>query len=169
MKLRFVSLVAAISLLVSCGTTTRVDTSANPAYGLPTNIRYSFQTMYPDATNVTMTQYDAGTVPIDWELVGWTSLDPSAHTVSFTVGNDQYYAWYDANGNWIGTTYAISDYTRLPYAVSSILNSNYNGYSIESVQREMWKDQTAYEIKLSNGDNKMKLLVDNKGNVIKTK
>ena len=33
----------------------------------------------------------------------------------------------------------------------------------------MWKDHLAYEIKLKNGDNKIKLLVDENGNLLKEK
>jgi hypothetical protein len=50
-----------------------------------------------------------------------------------------------------------------------MLQNSYRDYSIDAVQRAMWGTQSAYEIKLKSGDNKTKLLVDSKGNILKTK
>lgn len=172
MKLKFLSLVAAAGLFVaSCGTTYQT-TSDNAAYNVnvPMNIRGGFAASYPDATNVAWNSYDITTVPIDWELTGWNTLDADDYTVSFDMRGNKYYAWYDANGNLVGSAYAISDYTNLPYAVNTLLQQKYNTYTIDAVQREMWGSQTAYEIKLKGTDeSKIKLLVDSDGNIIKEK
>src|SRR5215218_2870973 len=133
MKLKIMSLVLATALFVSCGTT-YTSTTSNAAYGLPANIRTNFTALYPDATNVTYTQFDAATAPIDWELNGWTALDANDYAVSFDMGGRKY--------------------TR---------------YNIESVQKESWKEQTAYEVKLKNDMGNVKLLVDSNGNVLKEK
>ena len=67
---------------------------------------------------------------------------------------------YD-EGNLVGTAYSITDYTRLPYAVNQMIADKYKGYTIETVQREMHKNQVAYEVKLKGvDDSKIKLLVD---------
>ena len=50
-----------------------------------------------------------------------------------------------------------------------MLKDKYKDYTIESAQRESWKDQAAYELNLANGDTKLKVLVDANGNVIKEK
>jgi hypothetical protein len=169
-KLKLVSLVIATTLLVSCGTT-YTSTSDNAAYNVnvPSNIKGNFAVQYPDATNIVWNSYDVATVPIDWEMTGWTQLDNNDYVVTFNVGSDQYYGWYDNSGTLVGTAYAITDYSKLPYAVNTMLQNSYKDYSIEGAQRESWGTQTAYEIKLKNGDMKTKLLVDAQGNVIKEK
>jgi hypothetical protein len=172
MKLKFLSLVAAAALIASsCGTTYN-STSDNAAYrvNVPTNIRNSFAVAYPDATVVIWDRYDAATVPIDWELTGWQTLDADDYVVTYKMGDDQYYSWYDSNGTLVGTAYAIGDYTKLPYSVNQMLADKYKGYTIETVQREIYKSQAAYEIKLKGiDDTKIKLLVDANGNVLKEK
>jgi len=168
MKVKLLSLVLATILFVSCGTT-YTSTTSNAAYGLPANIRSNFTALYPDATNVTYTHYDAATVPIDWELAGWTALDAEDYVVTFDMGGRKYNTWYDSNGAWVGTATAVN-YTMLPSAISSLLQTKYTSYSIESVQKETWKDQTAYELKLKGiDDSKIKLLVDANGNILKEK
>lgn len=170
MKFKMMSLVLATGLFFSCGTT-RTSVSDNAAYNVtvPTTVKSGFAFNYPDATNVVWNKYDVAVVPIDWELTGWNTLGENDFAVTFDQGMNKYYAWYDANGNLIGTTYAVTDYTRLPTAVNMMIQNNYKGYTIDAVQREMWKSNVAYELKLSQGDNKVKLLVDNNGTVLKQK
>lgn len=171
MKLKFLSLVAAAGIFfASCGTTYQ-STSDNAAYNVnvPTNIRSSFAIAYPDATAVVWNAYDPNSVPIDWELTDWNTLGSDAYTVSFNMGSDQYYAWYDANGNLVGTTTVVSDHTKMPYAVSAMIRDKYNGYTIDRIDREIAGSKTNYEIKLSQGDAKVKLLVDSNGNILKEK
>lgn len=172
MKLKILSLVAATALFfASCGTTYET-TSDNAAYNVnvPMNIRGSLSASYPDATDVVWNNYDINTVPIDWELTGWNTLDADDYAVTFNMGGNKYYAWYDANGNLVGSAYAINDYGRLPLAVSNLLRDKYTTYTIDGVQREMWRSQTAYEIKLKGSDDTtIKLLVDGNGNIIKEK
>ena len=170
MKLNVITLALATGLLVSCGPTTQQTTSANAAMDVPASITANFQAQYPTATNVTWNRYDASTAaPIDWELVGWAPLDNNDYVVTFDVGTDRYYAWYDSNGTWIGTTYNIGDFSMLPASIHSMIRDKYQGYAIVDVDKEMWQSQTAYEVKLKRDDAKIKLLVDNNGNVIKEK
>ena len=173
MKNKFLSLIAAAALLGACGTprdtTTISSTSSNPAYTVPSNVRTIFVTQYPSATNANWAAYDVAVVPIDWDLTGWTVLDPGDYTVTFDMDGNKYYAWYDTEGNWVGSTYAVGDFSKLPAAVQSTISAKYAGYTIDKVQQEMWKDHMAYEIKLKNGDNKVKLVIDDQGNVLKEK
>jgi hypothetical protein len=170
MKLKFFGLMASMALLLSCGTTTQTSTSTNAAYDVPAGIQTSFTTQYPNASGVAWSRYDAAVVPIDWELTdNWTPLTSNDYAVQFMMDNNTYYAWYDANGNWIGTTYAVSN-NNLPMAVNNLLQSQFSAYRIDKVQREMWKDRTAYEIKLKgDNDQKVKLLVAEDGTIIKQK
>lgn len=172
MKLKILSLVAAAGLFAaSCGTTHQSTTSDNAAYNVdvPTNVRSGFAIAYPDATNVMWNHYDITTVPIDWDLAGWTVLSPADYAVTFNMGNDQYYAWYDANGNLIGTSTLVRDNNGLPYAVNNLLRDKYSGYTIDKIEKEMKNSKTAYEIKLTNGSNNVKLLVDSDGTILKEK
>lgn len=168
MKLKMMSLIVTVGLLVSCGTT-YTSTSNNAAYNVtvPSNIQANFAAQYPDATNIVWNSYDANNVPVDWTMTDWTALDADDFVVTFNVGSNQYYGWYDANGRLVGTAYAITDYSRLPYAVNSMLQDKYKDYTIESAQSEMSGTQTAYEVKLKSGDSKVKILVDSNGNVLK--
>lgn len=174
MKTKFFSIaIAGAFLFAACGTprdtTTISSTSSNPAYSVPGNVQTIFVTQYPSATNATWAAYDVAVVPIDWEMTGWTALDPSDYSVMFDMDGNRYYAWYDTEGNWVGSTYAVNDFSRLPAPVQSAISAKYNGYTIDKVQQEMWKDHMAYEIKLKNGDNKVKLVVDEQGNILKEK
>lgn len=171
MKLKMMSLVTATALALSCGTpaytdtststgtgtntgttdsstNTSTSTSSNAAYSVPADLQTSFTTQYPTATNATWSGYNAATVPVDWELNGWTPMDANGHTATFTMDNQQYNAWYDSKGTWVGSTYAVSDYTTLPPAINTMIKDKYAGYNIDKVQREMWKDRMAYEVKL---------------------
>ncbi|MGZ3951566.1 MAG: PepSY-like domain-containing protein [Flavisolibacter sp.] len=145
-------------------------TTSHAAFMVPSNIQTAFSAQYPQATSVTWAPYDVTVVPIDWDLTDWTVLSPKDYTATYTMNGNRYYSWYDANGNWIGTTYDITDYHNgLPASVNETIASKYSGYTIDKASQVTWKDQTAYELKLKNGDNKIKLLVDANGNIIKQK
>ena len=161
---------AVMVVLAACGTTTYTDASSNAAYSTPASLQTSFSSQYPTATNVSWSSYVAETVPIDWELTGWTTLDADDHVASFDMDGQRYFAWYDSDGIWIGSTYEVNDHSKLPSTVQTLLSNQYSGYSVVKVHQELWKDQMAYEIKLKkNDDDKVKLLVDSQGNVLKEK
>ena len=156
----------------SCSSSrTATSTSNNAAYNVdvPMNIRSSFATLYPDANNIVWNRYDMSAAPIDWELSGWSPLSQNDYVVSFNMGQTQYHAYYDAQGNPMGTVYVMADKGRLPNAVSKLLNDRYSGYTVDKIQTETHKNQIAYEIKLVQGESKVKLLVDPAGNIIKEK
>ena len=170
MKLKILSVFASLLLLISCGgSRTATSTSTNQAYDVPAPVHTSFTTQYPTAGNVVWSAYDAATVPVDWELNGWTVLGPTDYAVTFDLDGNKYYSWYDVNGNWVGSSYVVAENRLLPSAIQSAITSRYPGYTIDKIQRESWKDRTAYEVKLQNGDNKVKMLIDDNGNVIKEK
>src|SRR5215218_2867725 len=117
MKLKFLSLFAAVSLLISCGTTYK-STSSNNAYNVPAGVQNVFTVQYPDATNVVWSAYDVNSIPIEWDLTGWPALTANDYVAQYNMGGNQYYAWYDANGTWIGSTYALNNTTILPAAIN---------------------------------------------------
>lgn len=171
MKSKILSLLAAAGIFLASCTTTYNSTSDGAAYNVnvPAGIRSSFAISYPDAANVVWNSYDMNNVPIDWELSGWNTLSANDYAVTFNMGNDQYYAWYDANGNLIGTATVVSDFSKVPYVVTNMLHDQYSGYTIDWIGREIVGSKTNYEVKLSQGDQKIKLLVDSEGNILKQK
>lgn len=137
---------------------------------VPEGTRTAFTTQYPTATNVVWANYDTqAELPIDWEMTGWTALDANDYLVRFDMDNENYYAWYDSDGNWVGSAYAMKDVTQLPEAVSKVINEKYAGYTVKSVNREFQKDKMAYEVELTKTDGKAKVLVDSNGTIIKEK
>ena len=181
MKFKNFLAVAAIAAVASCkpaykATDTTAGTTTDPSGTTVKTItvtpvtQTAFSTQYPNATNVIWTNYDAAVVaPIDWEMAGWNTLDPNDYLVRFDMDSENYYAWYDSDGNWIGSAYVMKDPTQLPPAVSTAVNNKYAGYTIDKVNREFQKDRMAYEIELKKDDSKVKLLVDNDGNILKEK
>jgi hypothetical protein len=182
MKFRNFFAVAAIAGLAACSspyratdtTTTTTDgtttTTTTGTVTVPATLETSFRTQYPNASNIVWSNYDAAVeVPIDWELTGWSTLDNQDYLVRFDLDNENYYAWYDSDGNWIGSAYIMKDHSGLPAPVSAVVNEKYAGYTIKSVNREFQKDRMAYEIEMEKDNSKVKMLVDADGNVIKEK
>jgi len=169
MKLKILTVAAGIAVLASCGPSYRVTDGSAVGINVPTGVRTTFTTAYPDATDIAWATYDATTVPIDMELTGWSDLDPSDYVAIFNMNGEKYYAYYDPSGNWIGTAYAITDYKSLPNGINTMITSKYPDFTITTVNRVMQKDRVAYEVQLKNGASKAKILVDENGNIIKEK
>ncbi len=163
MKIKLMLVIGAALALGSCGSHYEATSTGDVA-------RNSFTVQYPNAMNAEWNRYDYNTVPIDWELAGWPVLDNNAYVVQFREDNYNYYAWYDASGNWIGSTYLVQDNNMIPTPINTMLTNRYSGYGITSVNRVMQKDRVAYQIEISNNDNvKRKLLVAEDGTIIKEK
>ncbi len=135
----------------------------------PVKVTTSFSTRYPKATNVKWYEYRASDVPIDWELTGWPVLTTRDYAVLYELDNSKYYAWYDAEGNWIASTYQMKDFAGLPAPVSKLLSEKYAGYTITDVHAESYKDISAYQVELKKGSDKVKMIVTPDGNVLKQK
>jgi hypothetical protein len=69
----------------------------------------------------------------------------------------------------VGTSSTLKDPHNLPAAVHTVIQNRFKDYTISKVEREMWGNQVAYEIKLVQGENKAKLLIDTNGQIIKEK
>jgi hypothetical protein len=167
MKLSNLFAAAAIVLFAGCGTPYRAtDTTIVVA---PDGTQRAFITQYPTASNAVWMHYDPALVgPVDWEFAGWTPMDEADYTVRFNMDNEDYYAWYDENGNWIGTAYVMKDYYHtLPNAVTTTVNNQFPGYTITAVNKQIQKDRLVYEVELKNSDTKVKLQLDGSGNIIK--
>jgi hypothetical protein len=135
---------------------------------VPAATRTHFETKYPKASNVTWTHYYPATLPIDWDLAGWPAMDTSDYVANFNMDGSDYWTWYDASGDWIGTVTPV-DNSGLPAPVSATVKSQFAGYTIKSIDKENDKNRTAYEIQLENGNDKMKALIDENGKLMKKK
>ena len=187
MKLKDCILVtAAIALLASCNnagsdkettdtTTTSYDNTTDntrttySSVDVPVNTKTTFETKYPAATNVTWYRYDPDNRPIEWEWSGWPMLDTSDYSARFTWEGKDYWAWYDDKGDWVGSVHVITDPSTLPSKVTATINSQYPGYTIISSSMENDKNRSAYEISLDKGGDKVKLLIDENGKIMKKK
>ncbi len=132
----------------------------------PATVRTSFETKYPQATNVRWQYHRPDIADVEWDWSGWTGLDDKDYAVSYTWDGNDYWAWYDADGNWIGTVNRVADHATLPTGVNATIKKDYSGSTIVSVDRENDKDRTAYEVELDNGT---KLLLDENGKILKKK
>jgi hypothetical protein len=169
MKLKLLTAAAALFMFASCGTTYQA-TDTGTVVVVPESTKQSFMAQYPTSTNIVWTNYDPNVVVLnDWELTGWQVMDVSDYVVRFDMDNENYYAWYDNDGTWIGSAYLVRDHTTLPTAVSSVLNAQFSAYTISSIHREFQKDRIAYEIDLKKSDGKATVLIDKDGNIIKQK
>jgi len=169
MKLKLFTAAAITLLMASCETAYQA-TDTGTIVVVPESTKQSFMAQYPTSTNIVWANYDPNVLVLnDWELTGWQTMDVSDYVVRFDMDNENYYAWYDSDGTWIGSAYVIRDYATLPTAVTSVLNSQFSAYSISSVHREFQKDRIAYEIDLKKSDGKATLLIDKDGNIIKQK
>jgi hypothetical protein len=178
MKLRtLIAVAAVVAVFASCSspykatdTSGTSTTTTSTTVVVPAGTQTAFTTQYPNSTNVVWSRYDpVAVIPIDWELAGWSPMDTSDYLVRFDLDNENYYAWYDSDGNWVGSAYVVKDHSKLPAPVNTTIANKYAGYTIESVNREFQKDRITYEIEMKKDNSKVKLLVDGDGNVIKEK
>jgi hypothetical protein len=174
--------VAGMVLLTSCknnsasnqdtgDTTTTVTTSTTDQAMLdnvtvPVPVRTDFDTKFPQASNIRWQYHRPDLADFEWDWSGWPAMDDKDYVASFNWDGNEYWAWYDQDGNWIGTVNRIADHSTLPASVNDAVRNNYSGASIVRADRENDKNRTAYEIELDNGT---KLLIDDNGNILKKK
>jgi hypothetical protein len=179
-------LAGAVAILSSCGNdsasekttldstasssaATNTDNTSAKSVDVPPATRSNFESKYPNASNVTWTYYGEPYTAIDWEWTDWPVVDNKDYVVRYNWQGLDYYSWYDENGEWIGTTSVITDYSTLPAAVNNTISKDFNGYSITAVDKENDKNREAYEIDLEKGTDKMKVLISADGTVLKKK
>lgn len=155
---------SAVQTTTSTSTTTRRTVEISPV------IQNSFAKSYPMVKDVDWVKYEP--VPeleqSDWEMMGWRAPDTSDYSASFVVDSSKYYAWYTPEGDMIGSMTTV-DSTNLPAPVNTSLHSQYVDYNISSVIKLKDKNKTAYQIKLNNGKDKIKILVGENGQIIRKK
>jgi len=151
-------------------TTTTTTTKTVRTVEVTPVIKASFEKSYPAAKEVAWVKYEPmpETESIDWEMTGWPTLDTSDYMANFTIDNSPYWSWYTYEGDWVGT-YTPINTSGLPDPVNATVQKEFPGYTISSVNKEMDKHRTAYEIKMQNGEDKMKALIGADGKLLKKK
>ena len=137
-------------------------------FPVPEPIKTTFSEKYPTVQNATWSRYQPNDY-IDWEWTGWPAMDTADYSVNFRDNNADSWAWYDSDNNWIGTVTTVTDYQGLPEAVNKVIQKDFNGYTITGVDKEYDKKRTAYEIDLTKGSDKAKVLIAESGTVLKKK
>src|SRR5205809_8020198 len=97
MKLRILSLFAAIAFMASCGPSYEITNPNTATLTVAPGTMTTFTTQYPTARHAVWTAYDPAVVPIDWELTGWPTLTTNDYVVRFNMDNSDYYGYYDAD------------------------------------------------------------------------
>jgi ABC-type glycerol-3-phosphate transport system substrate-binding protein len=151
--------------------TTVATTSPLPGtetFTVPQPVQTTFNEKYPGVQNVNWSRYQASE-NIDWELAGWPMLDSNAYTARFSTDSADYMAWYDNNNNWVASVATVKNNNNLPAAVNKRIKSDFPGYTIVSIDKEYDHSRTAYEIKLTKGDDKVRALISESGEMMKKK
>jgi hypothetical protein len=153
----------------STSSTVEPATSNDASASVPQPARTSFETRYPQATNVKWVYYEPKTVEPDAWYADWmTNLDTTDYQVNFTWDGMDYVAWYD-NGEWIGSSARMTDNSKLPKAVNDAIHARYPDYTITEVDKQNDKDRTVYEVDLEKGSDKLKIHFDENGKSLKAK
>lgn len=151
------------------GASNTASTPAPSPVNVPEATKTHFESKYSNASNVTWSNYNEPVSTIEWEWTAWPVLDANDYVVSYDWNGMDYYAWYDQDGNWIGSSGTMADISGLPTAVSNTVKKEFSGYTVTSVDKENDKDREAYEVKMEKGDDKMKALISSDGTVLKKK
>jgi hypothetical protein len=146
-----------------------MDTSKAIVVNVPEKTKTVFEKKYPKASNVKWEPIKAGTKDVDGDLADEPEVEEEGHRAFFHwQGNDRK-EYYDDKSNWVATVDAISDPASLPKAVTNSIKKQFDGYTITAVNRENDRNRTAYKVTLEKGSERLKVTIDENGNVLKKK
>ncbi len=132
-------------------------------------VQTKFIERYPNASDVQWVRYqDVPVMDNDWNLSDWATADTMDYAAKYTIDKTSYWSWYTPQGDWISTVADIQT-SELPDAVNNTLKSQFSDYVITFVNKENYKSETAYKIKMEKGDDKMKVVIDENGKIMKQK
>ena len=136
-------IIASVILLTSVATVAFV---VNPE--VPEAVLKSFNTMYADADDV------------EWDQ------DDNLWEAEFELGDAEMEAAFKADGSWVETEMEIS-IDAVPALVSASL-AKYPGYTItEAIEYKSAEIAKAYELKIKKGSDKVEMLIDPSGRILK--
>lgn len=127
-----------------------------------------FSTRYPNASEVVWYTYTPDerveVLPTDWDY----GMDASDYEVRFKMDGSDYQAWYN-DGKWVRSEVVMTNPAKLPANINTLLQTQYNGYTIKDVETDQNNNRTVYEIALTKGNEKCKVFYTSDGAIIKKK
>jgi len=133
---------------------------------VPENVRVTFQTKYPQATNVVWYKYQDMNDEYTETYPGY--YDATNYYVTYSSDNMDYVTWYTPTGEWVMTTNTIAS-DKLPAPALKALQDSYNGFTIEKVDEDRYTGGVRYDVKMTKGDEKLKVHVTADGQILKAK
>jgi len=94
--------------------------------------------------------------------------DPSDYYVTYNTDGTEYVTWYSPTGEWVMTTNTINS-DKLPAPALKSLQDAYNGFTIVKVDEDRYNGGTRYDVKMTKGDEKLKVHVTADGQILKVK
>lgn len=139
-------LITAIAFLFSSNIALAQDI---PQSQVPSVILNSFQKSFPKASDV------------EWELEG------ELYKVEFETGliSKDHDAWYDKTGKLLKHEEDISK-SDLPQKVQARINTDFNGYRTDDIERITEGDKITYTLELKKMSEEWKVVIDSEGNVL---
>ena len=127
-----------------------------------------FTTRYPNASDIVWYTYTPDerveVLPTDWDY----GMDASDYEVRFKMDGSDNVAWYN-DGKWVRSEVVISNPAKLPANINTLLQTQYNGYTIKDVETDQNSNRTVYEIALTKGNERCKVFYTADGAIIKKK
>ena len=127
-----------------------------------------FSTRFPNSTEVVWYAYTPEerieVLPTDWDY----GMDASDYEVRFKMDGSDYQAWYN-DGKWVRSEVVMSNPAKLPANINTLIQTQYNGYTIRDVETEFNSNRTIYEVELTKGNEKCKVHYTSEGAIIKKK
>jgi len=115
----------------------------------PATVKSAFSRKFPAATKVE-----------------WGNENNKEWEAEFMLNGKEYSANFDNEGKWIETEYEIS-LKELPVAVKTTLDKESAGYKIEESVVTETAELKAYEFVIAKGKDKMELVIDQTGKLVK--
>ena len=140
--------------------------TASGTIEVPAATRTTFETKYPQASNVQWRRYSRATgdnpQPSDWNY----NLDSSDYEVSFRFNDMDYMAWYN-DGNWLRSSTRVSDVASLPGKINDVIKKEYPGFTVVEVDKEEYGDGHQYEVELKKDTANWKIHITPNGHITK--
>ncbi len=129
---------------------------------VPKDIQTTFNKKHPAVKKIEWSRY----TPSEEDEMDRTT---DYYFVRFNNNGEDYIDWYNTRGEWVKSSTTLKGASNLPDAVNEYLNKNYEGYTVEEINKENDKDMDMYEIKLNKGEQKAKIKILPNGEIFKKK
>ncbi len=159
-------IVTIVTMMLSLITTNGFAGVTKDTVIVPENVRVTFQTKYPQASNVVWYTYQDMKDEYTDTYPGY--YDPSDYYVTYHSNDIDYVTWYSPTGEWVMTINTISN-DKLPAPALKALQASYNGFTVEKVDEDRYNGGIRYDVKLRKGDEKLKVHVTADGQILKAK